>query len=156
MTDELSTPETLTAAGWKPRQLPGHMGLVGPLWTRREDDAWAYGLLVEARHLNPAGVVHGGALATLLDHALSAIGWEAAQRQACVTVQLSVQYLAAATTGQFIVARGRVARATASLLFVNGSLWAGDTELVQASTVLKIVRPTSAASGTESSRDDSA
>lgn len=139
MSDEVMTPETLTAAGWKPRQLPGHMGLIGPLWTRREGEAWAYGLLAEARHLNPVGVVHGGALATLLDHALSAIAWEAAQRQACVTVQLSVQYLAAAAPGQFVVARGRVARATSALVFVNGSLWAGDAELVQASSVLKVV-----------------
>ena len=30
--------------GWKPRTLPGFAGLVGPLWTRKEDDGWAYGL----------------------------------------------------------------------------------------------------------------
>lgn len=139
MDDEMMTPTSLTEAGWKPRQLPGHMGLIGPLWTRREGASWAYGLLTEERHLNPVGVVHGGALATLLDHGLSAIAWEAARRQPCVTVQLGIQYLAAAAPGQFVVARGRVARATESMVFVSGSLWAGEVELVQATSVLKVL-----------------
>ena len=29
--------------GWKARTLPGFIGVVGPLWTRREGDRWAYG-----------------------------------------------------------------------------------------------------------------
>ena len=30
--------------GWKPRTLPGFFDLVGPLWTRKEGDSWAYGI----------------------------------------------------------------------------------------------------------------
>jgi len=67
--------------GWTPRALPGFAGLVGPLWTRREGDGWAYAILVEDRHANPAGLAHGGLVSTLADHALSVIAWEANARR---------------------------------------------------------------------------
>jgi uncharacterized protein (TIGR00369 family) len=93
--------------GWKPRALSGFVELVGPLWTRKEDEAWSYGLLAEAKHTNAVGIVHGGVLTTLLDHALSAIAWEANERKPCVTVALDVHFLEAVRPGDLIVARGR-------------------------------------------------
>ena len=142
-TPEGAVPDALLAQGWRQRALPGFVGLVGPLWTRQEDAGWAYGLLATASHVIPAGVVHGGLLATLIDHALSAIAWEAASRRPCVTVQLDTHFLAPARVGQFLVARGTVLRATASLVFMQGSITAGESALVAATAVLKIVGPPS-------------
>lgn len=135
----MSTPEALAPDGWRQRALPGFIGLVGPLWTRKEDSGWAYGLLATAEHTNPAGMVHGGLLATLIDHALSAIAWEALGRRACVTVQLDTQFLTAAQAGQFLEARGRVVRATSTLVFLQGQIVVGGTEVVAASAILKVV-----------------
>lgn len=140
-TPEGAVPDTLLAQGWRQRALPGFIGLVGPLWTRREDAAWAYGLLATASHVNPAGVVHGGLLATLIDHALSAIAWEAAGRRPCVTVQLDTHFLAPGRVGQFLVARGTVLRSSASLVFMQGRITADESDLVAATAVLKIVAP---------------
>jgi uncharacterized protein (TIGR00369 family) len=131
--------------GWRPRELPGFVGLVGPLWTRKEDAGWAYGVLATAQHLNPAGLVHGGMLATLIDHALSAIAWEAVQRRACVTVQLDTQFISAAREGQFLEARGRVVRASSTLVFMQGQVCVGRTEIVNASAVLKVLAAPGAA-----------
>ncbi len=130
-----------SANGWRQRTLPGFAGLIGPLWTRKEAVSWAYGLHASVDHLNPAGVVHGGLLTSLVDHAISAIAWEAIGRRACVTVQLDTQFLVAARAGQFLEARGRVVRATSSLLFMQGSISTGDVELVTASALMKIVEP---------------
>ena len=58
----MTTPHTETSLkdqGWKQRSLPGFIGIAGPLWTRREGESWAYGLLAGGQHLNPAQVVHG-------------------------------------------------------------------------------------------------
>lgn len=129
----------LSAAGWRERTLPGFAGLVGPLWTRKEESGWAYGLLPTEAHLNPAGLVHGGLLTTLIDHALSAIAWEASERRACVTVQLDTQFLAAAREGQFLEARGRVVRATGSLVFMQGQVAVDGVEIVTASSLLKVL-----------------
>jgi acyl-CoA thioesterase len=75
----------------------------------RADEA---GSLIEAtprpEHLNGGGIVHGGYLSTLLD---SATGWAVHARLpegvAAPHVQLSVQYIRAATAGTVLVCRGR-------------------------------------------------
>jgi uncharacterized protein (TIGR00369 family) len=139
--------ETIKAGGWNERSLAGFIGLVGPLWTRKEEAGWAYGLLATTHHVNPAGLVHGGLLTTLIDHALSAIAWEALERRACVTVQLDTQFLSAAREGQFLEARGRVVRATSNLVFMQGQVAVAGVEIVAASAVLKVIakpRPTGA------------
>jgi uncharacterized protein (TIGR00369 family) len=108
------------------------------LWTRREEIGWAYALLAEARHTNPAGLVHGGMLSTLADDALSAIAWEANQRKPCFTIALDVRFLAPARPGELIVARGRLLRQTAALAFMEGTLSVGDAEIATASAILRI------------------
>ena len=139
MNDKTERVEALQAAGWKQRSLGGFADRFGPLWTRRENDGWAYGVLATQEHLNPAGFVHGGGLCALFDHVVSAIAWEAVGRRACVTVQLNTQFLAAAREGQFLEARGRVTRATNTLVFVDGTIQSEMTELLRGSSVQKIV-----------------
>lgn len=123
---------------WKPRTLDGFVGLIGPLLARREDGVWAYAIRAEAKHTNPAGLVHGGLLTSLLDHALSAIAWEANERRACITVALDVHFLAAARPGDLIVARGRVVRTSASLVFMQGSLTVDEQEVATGKAIMKI------------------
>jgi len=124
--------------GWTPRALPGFAGLVGPLWTRREGDGWAYAILVEDRHANPAGLAHGGLVSTLADHALSVIAWEANARRPCITVALDVRFLAPARPGDLLIARGRVVRQTGSLSFLEGRVTVGDTEVATASAIMSV------------------
>jgi uncharacterized protein (TIGR00369 family) len=124
--------------GWKPRTLPGFFNLVGPLWTRKEDDSWAYGIVAEDKHTNPAGIVHGGMLTTLLDHALSAIAWEANDRKPCITVAIDIHFLAPARPGQFVAARGHIVRQSSSLVFMQGNLTVDGDAIASASAILKI------------------
>ena len=129
----------LQAAGWRQRSSSGYMALLGPLWARREEGSWAYGLLATPAHLNPAGIVHGGLLMSFIDHAVSLVAWEAVGRKACVTVQLDTHFLAAVRAGQFLEARARVVGATSSLVFMQGSLSCAGTEVATASALLKTV-----------------
>lgn len=116
------------------------MGLVGPLWARREDHSWTYGLWVRDEHLNPVGVMHGGAIATLLDQSISTIAWEAADRAPCVTVQLDTHYLGAIQPGSFVEARAHVTHRSASLLFVRGDLSVQGQLVATGQSVLKVLR----------------
>ena len=124
--------------GWTPRTLPGFAGLVGPLWTRREGDGWAYAILVEDRHANPAGLAHGGLVSTLADHALSVVAWEANARRPCITVALDVRFLAPARPGDLLVARGRVVRQTGSLAFLEGRVTVGDIEIATTTAIMSV------------------
>ena len=128
-----------STSGWKPRALDGFIGSVGPLWTRKEAEAWAYGFVATSQHTNPAGIVHGGLLMTLIDHALSAIAWEDADRRPCVTIQIDVRFLDAVRPSALIEARGRVVRRTATLSFTEGQLTVGTNVVATASALLKIL-----------------
>lgn len=135
--NEMQGVRELEAAGWKSRDLPGFIGLVGPLWTRREDDTWAYGLRMEAKHLNPAQRVHGGALMTLMDHAISSVAWESSGRKPCVTIQMDAQFQGAALQGQFVEVRVWVTNQTGSLLFARAEMVAGEQLIMSAQALLK-------------------
>lgn len=130
----------LLAAGWKTRPAGGFMERVGPLWSRREDAGWAFALLAGDEHLNPVGVVHGGALVSLVDHALSLVAWEAAGRQACMTLQLDTQFVAPARAGELLEARGEVVHRSAGMVFVRGGLAVGARPVLTAQAIVKIVR----------------
>lgn len=129
----------LESEGWKLRSLSGFIETAGPLWTRREDNDWAYGFLCEARHLNRAGVVHGGTLVTLLDHTISAVAWEATERSPCMTLQLDTHFMAAVREGQFAEARARVIRRTRRLVFMEGNITVEDEEVLAAQGIMKVV-----------------
>ena len=128
-----------STSGWKPRALDGFIGTIGPLWTRKEGEAWAYGFVPTSLHTNPAGIVHGVLLMTLIDHALSAIAWQDADRRPCVTIQIDVRFLNAVHLPALIEARGRVVRRTSTLSFTEGQLSVGADVVVTASAILKIV-----------------
>ncbi len=125
--------------GWKKRDFPGFLALIGPLWSRREEHGWAYGMIAEANHINAAGLVHGGMLMSLADQALSVVVWEAMDRTPCVTVQLDTHFLAAVHPGDFVQARAQVTRKSRSLVFVQGSLVVQGDPVLTASGIWKVV-----------------
>ena len=132
--------DQLEALHWKPRDLPGHIGQIGPMWTRKEPEGWAYGLLCEGKHLNPAGVMHGGVTASLLDHAISAVAWEAAGRLPCLTVQLDTHFLAPVAQGEFAEVRVKVNSRSRSLMFLYGEMTVNGTLAATAQAVMKVMR----------------
>lgn len=135
------TPEELVQQHWKRRELPGFMGRAGPLWTRRDGDAWTYALLAEEAHLNPAGVVHGGALATLVDHAISSVAWEACARQPCLTLQLDTHFIGPVRAGHLAQARAQVVRRTGTLVFMRGEVAVEGSPVLAAQALMKVLAP---------------
>ena len=122
---------------WREHSPPGLLSVLGPLLSQRRDDQWIYGLRVRPEHLNPAQVVHGGTLATLMDHALSAIAWSHTQKTPCVTVQLNCNFLGPAALGDLLVADGHIVRETGSLLFMAGNITVNGTAVATAQGILK-------------------
>lgn len=136
---EITNPlsKSLTESGWRAHDLPGLLGVLGPLLTRRDGDQWAYAIRVRDEHLNQAQVVHGGTITALMDHALSTIAWDRAGRVPCVTVQLNVNFLGTSRAGQLLVARGKVSHEAGSLLFLDGTLHADDILVSTAQAIMK-------------------
>ncbi|MBN3838758.1 PaaI family thioesterase [Burkholderia sp. Ac-20349] len=116
------------------------MGLVGPLWSRREADRYVFGVFVTREHVNPAGMIHGGMIASLLDQSVSTAAWEATGRQPCVTVQLDTHFVAAVRPGAFIEARSRIVRQTGTLVFVQAELSVDSATVATGAATIKIIR----------------
>lgn len=132
--------QTLSDAGWTMGEDDGFVGLVGPFWARSGPKGeMMHGFVAEDRHVNLLGVVQGGMLMTFADRALGLAAWHAAGGAPCTTVQFNMNFIAGAKIGSFIQITPRVVRATRSLIFMEGSLMAGETELATAQGVWKVV-----------------
>ena len=114
------------AHGWKAREEVGLMALLGPIWTKREDEGRVVAFVAEARHLNRSGIVHGGMLMAFADQALGMASTQASGGRRQVTVQLDTHFMGAVREGDFVEARCAVLRQTRSLLFMTGTLTVGD------------------------------
>ena len=140
MQEKTNDQSGLESGGWKQRNIPGFIGLAGPLWMRRDDQGRRCGILIEEKHLNPVGVTHGGVLTTLIDHAVSIEAWEANERRACVTVDLSTHFTGAAQLGEFVQASVELTHVTGSLLFLRARLDVADRPIAQAQAIMKRLR----------------
>jgi uncharacterized protein (TIGR00369 family) len=77
--------------------------LVGPLYLRREADAFSVGMIVAEKHLNSRGIVHGGMICTLVDFAMGyAARFASDPPRALVTTNLSVDFAGNARIGDWI------------------------------------------------------
>lgn len=126
--------------GWRAMPKLALPGAIGVPWSRRIDGVWRYGLLTSDAHLNPQGVVHGGVLMTLTDHALSLLAWEAAGRAPCTTIQLNTQFLNVVRPGDFVWVDGEVTRRTRTLVFTRGLLRVAERTVGAADGVWRILR----------------
>ena len=127
------------AHGWKHLRWheEGFPTLVGPFWSKKEGDRWAYGLLAEPRHGNAHGIIHGGMLVTFLDQILGVTCWEAANRGPVVTIQLNMHFVSGGKAGEFLEARAEAVRATRSVVFVRGQITVGERVVATADGVWK-------------------
>jgi uncharacterized protein (TIGR00369 family) len=111
---------------------------IGPIYKRYIDGKLTdAAILVEQKHANLRGVVHGGMMVALADHALSRIVSDAANKNPCTTISLNSDFVAGAKVGDWVVATGEVTKTTRSLVFVRGTVMTGDKLLMTASGVWK-------------------
>ncbi|MGY1711164.1 PaaI family thioesterase [Geodermatophilus sp. SYSU D00758] len=77
-----------------PSDPEGFAGRLGAVVTRADDGAAHLGFTAREEHLNPAGTVHGGVLATLVDTAMGrAVRSTTGDDDVPATSQLTVTYL---------------------------------------------------------------
>ena len=82
----------------------GFIGLIGAAAPESNDGTARLAVEVDDRHLNPAGAVHGGMLATLVDATMgAAVRSVVDEEEAPATSQLTVTYLRPGKPGQLQV-----------------------------------------------------
>src|SRR5258706_11375098 len=93
---------------------------VGPVFETGAKGAKWYALLVDSRHLNMRGVIHGGMLMSFADAALGQAAWDVCDHAHCVTLNMQSQFLAPAKAGDLVEVLPELTRRTRSLMFLRG------------------------------------
>ncbi len=126
-------------AGFEPFDEPGtYIGVIGPLYRKREGGRVVLCLPIEKRHTNPMGTAHGGLLMTLVDLTLGMnVGAAIGQDVPLPTVQVSCSLIAAAKEGEVVYGEAEVDRATRTFAFVSGVLRAEGRVLIRASAIFR-------------------
>ena len=74
--------------------------LLGARRAHMGEGSCRFELTAESRHLNPHGVVHGGVLYSIVDYAMGgALTSRLAPGERCATLEIKINYLAAAAAG---------------------------------------------------------
>ena len=124
---------------WREHFPTGLMTTLGPLLSKRHEDGWLYGLKIHEKHLNPAGVAHGGIITTLMDHAFSAMAWHVTEKKPCITVQLNTSFIRPAYLNDVLVVNSTLTRKTSSILFVTGDIHVDDNVIATGQAILKML-----------------
>ncbi len=99
----------------------GFNAFAGPFWRLAPDgDIRRFALLVEPKHMNGSGSLHGGVLMTFADIAMS-----------------QVARVAAGELGDVVEARVRLTRRTRSLVFLSADIVVGERVLAVATGLWK-------------------
>jgi uncharacterized protein (TIGR00369 family) len=110
---------------------PGFISLVGAEQPESSDGTARLVVEVDERHLNPAGAVHGGMLATLVDTTMGAAVRSAVDEETPATSQLTVTYLRPGKPGQLEVS-ARVSKRGENLTMVEADVEQDGKTLVHA------------------------
>lgn len=132
---------------------------VGPFYCKVENDALVVGLLVESKHCNTAGMLHGAMFGALADVTLgNNIGLRLAQaadekmaaaqavteRRATgapiATINLAIDYAGTARQGDWVEMHAEVQKLGGTLAYVNGYVQNGSERIGRASGIYRILR----------------
>ena len=132
-------------SGFRPlRTMGDFIAANGPLYVRSEGERVQLGFRVEARHTNPMRICHGGMMASFCDM-LMPISIHRKSKEIgfrfLPTINLQIDYLAAAPLDAWVEGEGQVLRVTRTLVFAQGLVTADGTPCARVSGIFKIGPP---------------
>jgi len=114
--------------------------LIGPLYTKTDERGLVLGLVVEDKHLNLRGWVHGAVACALLDVVCARnVARSTDPPTPVVTANLGVDFIAPARAGEWVEATASVTRLGRRLAFCTGKLAIAEKTIAQATAVFAVV-----------------
>jgi len=116
-----------------------------PLWRRVSGDTVILGLRAGAAHTNSRGFVHGGLISALADNAMGlSCGRRLGGGASLVTVNLTVDFLGSAFTGQWLEFDTVFVKPGGTLCFTQAFVTADGQPCARANGVFRVVRKVAA------------
>jgi uncharacterized protein (TIGR00369 family) len=127
------------ANGWTIQETSEFPNMVGPFWMREEGSHFRLAFVVERKHLNRAGNVHGGMLMTFADQVMALTGRRATGDKRHATIELNIQFVGAVHLGDFVEAQAEAVRTTRSVTFMRATMYVGKRVVATTSGIWKIL-----------------
>lgn len=114
---------------------------MGPIFASESGPPWRLGLFAAAKHGNPHGLLDGGLIMALADHAIGFNIFRSVEGgTSFATVSLNVDFVAGGRLGEWIEAVPEIVRKTKTLVFAKAHITANSERLLAtASGVWKFV-----------------
>ncbi len=111
----------------------------GPYFERPCPKGAEQAFFILPRHCNQLGIIHGGMLSAFMDGLLAAaVGREA--KAPCVTMHLSLDFLAMARAGDWAMGVAKVTRLARDVAFAEGRVHVAGRDLARGSGVFKVMK----------------
>ena len=112
----------------------------GVLFRSITDTDYEFKSVINANHLNAAGITHGGYLAALIDAGSGTAAHRVAENSPCVTISLDIKFIGASKVGDEINGYTKILKKTNTLVFLQCELKCNDKIITFASGVWKILK----------------
>ena len=121
--------------------MQGFSGYMGPFYEKFESpEQCVRALLIDDRHVNPEGVVHGGVSLSFMDYVIyRAIGDVVGHQTQFATINLNSQFLSAGKCNNVYYGRGSIVRQTSSVIFAEGEIYTDERKIMTATGIWKII-----------------
>ena len=112
----------------------------GVLFRNISKDEYEFKSTISEKHLNSAGITHGGYLSALIDAGAGTAAHRASENAPCVTISLDLKFIGASKVGDNIIGFVKILKKTKTLVFLFCELKCGDKIITSASGVWKILK----------------
>ena len=120
---------------------PGFMKHNGGLLFRNiSETEYEFKSIVNEKHLNAAGITHGGYLAALIDAGSGTSAHRTAIDAPCVTISLDLKFIGSSKIGDEIIGKTKILKKTNTLIFLFCELKCNHKTITSASGVWKILK----------------
>jgi uncharacterized protein (TIGR00369 family) len=112
----------------------------GVLFRTISETEYEFTTIINEKHLNAAGITHGGYLSALIDAGAGTAAHRASGSSPCVTISLDLKFIGASKVGDEITGFTRILKKTNTLIFLFCELRCNDKIITSASGVWKILK----------------
>ena len=112
----------------------------GVLFKNISDTEYEFKSTISEKHLNAAGITHGGYLSALVDAGAGTAAHRSAENAPCVTISLDLKFIGASKVGNIVTGFTRILKKTNTLVFLFCELKCNDKIITSASGIWKILK----------------
>ena len=112
----------------------------GVLFRSISENEYEFKSTVNEKHLNAAGITHGGYLSALIDAGAGTAAHRSAENLPCVTISLDLKFIGISKVGDEIIGKVKILKKTKTLVFLFCELKCDNKIITSASGVWKILK----------------